>query len=632
MELVYLWVEEYKNIHRQGFNFSPRFHCKYDPDKNELTIDGNEGYIPSFFGENINVTAIVGKNGSGKSSVLEILSLLYLKTKASSWENEENKWNIWLLHYDCNATQKYFIKFFERRKVLTCKLNGEEIELIWKDPNIEQLLYQPSFDLLSSSWLSQLTEHMKDFYTFIYDLDGKPDHLNLFAFPSKKNKNIDIFINERTDLLNMFSTEKSIRHEISEAMKTYKVDFEPTKLWLSIDQDEVLRKMVDSRVKEFWKRTETSMDVKYFYRVFLMLIVSYNTYDPISKEFSLYFIDTKEVNEYLNLKYLESNNNIEKYIMYLNDNIEEFIKIVGRNKSLESILKKGILLNNDVRDLAKFIDVMNKNNLNELPKIITDKSLILQLVNVIPRFFNINIQDDHNIKFCDFSTGEKYLIRFVYNIVYYIKYFSIKNKLINLYIDEFETGLHPRWQKNVFDVLKQILNKIFSQINIKINLLITTHSPFLLSDIPKQNIIFLDTYKEDDKEVKNGDQKAGNCKVVDGLHDKQETFGANIHTLLSDSFFMEDGLMGEFAKGKINEIIDFYKLVKKDRHTDCLTKIYLHSKQKKFWQTQKIIGEEYLKQVIKNHLVEIEKKLLGKDMAKQEEIKRVEAYLESLKK
>ena len=29
MELVYLWVEEYKNIHNQGFNFSPRFECDY---------------------------------------------------------------------------------------------------------------------------------------------------------------------------------------------------------------------------------------------------------------------------------------------------------------------------------------------------------------------------------------------------------------------------------------------------------------------------------------------------------------------------------------------------------------------------------------------------------------------------
>jgi len=28
MELVYLWVEKYKNIEKQGFNFLPRFKYK----------------------------------------------------------------------------------------------------------------------------------------------------------------------------------------------------------------------------------------------------------------------------------------------------------------------------------------------------------------------------------------------------------------------------------------------------------------------------------------------------------------------------------------------------------------------------------------------------------------------------
>jgi len=74
MELVYLWVEDYKNIQKQGFNFSPRFRCEYDDEKNELTIEENDDYIENFFGDNINVTAIVGKNGSGKSSVLEYLA------------------------------------------------------------------------------------------------------------------------------------------------------------------------------------------------------------------------------------------------------------------------------------------------------------------------------------------------------------------------------------------------------------------------------------------------------------------------------------------------------------------------------------------------------------------------------
>ncbi len=69
MELVYLWVENYKNIHKQGFNFSPRFRCEYDEDTKELKIvdkdETGEFYPKNFFGDNINVTAIVGENGSG---------------------------------------------------------------------------------------------------------------------------------------------------------------------------------------------------------------------------------------------------------------------------------------------------------------------------------------------------------------------------------------------------------------------------------------------------------------------------------------------------------------------------------------------------------------------------------------
>ena len=70
MELVYLWVEEYKNIENQGFNFSPRFTCKYE--NGELTIEEKKDYI-SIFPDNINITAIVGENGSGKSNVFEAL-------------------------------------------------------------------------------------------------------------------------------------------------------------------------------------------------------------------------------------------------------------------------------------------------------------------------------------------------------------------------------------------------------------------------------------------------------------------------------------------------------------------------------------------------------------------------------
>lgn len=75
MELVYLWVEKYKNIEKQGFSFSGQYRCEYDDVKNELTISENKEYL-YIFPPNINVTAIVGKNGSGKTAVLEAINFM----------------------------------------------------------------------------------------------------------------------------------------------------------------------------------------------------------------------------------------------------------------------------------------------------------------------------------------------------------------------------------------------------------------------------------------------------------------------------------------------------------------------------------------------------------------------------
>ena len=124
------------------------------------------------------------------------------------------------------------------------------------------------------------------------------------------------------------------------------------------------------------------------------------------------------------------------------------------------------------------------------------------------------------------------------------------------------------------------------------HLIFTTHSPFLLSDIPKENIIFLN----DEPSIK-------------------QTFGANIHTLLSDSFFMDDGLMGEFAKKKINKIIKNLK-----------DKDYSPSEKEKrqIYLTIESIGEPFLKQ-------KLSKMYFDKfDTEKQDRIKELKAELKRL--
>ena len=84
--------------------------------------------------------------------------------------------------------------------------------------------------------------------------------------------------------------------------------------------------------------------------------------------------------------------------------------------------------------------------------------------------------------------------------------------------------------------------------NKKIQLIITTHSPLVLSDIPRDNVVFL--------------KRDGNkCKIVDGP-DMEETFGANIFSLLKDSFFLSK-TMGEFARTRIDHVIDDLEKLKK---------------------------------------------------------------------
>jgi hypothetical protein len=39
MELLYIWIEDYKNIHHQGFNFSPKHRFKFTPEFKENKVE-----------------------------------------------------------------------------------------------------------------------------------------------------------------------------------------------------------------------------------------------------------------------------------------------------------------------------------------------------------------------------------------------------------------------------------------------------------------------------------------------------------------------------------------------------------------------------------------------------------------
>lgn len=173
------------------------------------------------------------------------------------------------------------------------------------------------------------------------------------------------------------------------------------------------------------------------------------------------------------------------------------------------------------------------------------------------------------------SSGENALLNF-YSVLYELIKDLDENEIHNNYVlllDEADLGYHPEWKKRFVNSIVKSLPLFFKFKNqqSKIQIIFTTHDPLTLSDIPKQNVLFLD-------------------KNFEGItfvnKENKETFGANIHDLLADSFFISDGLMGDFSKEKIDETILWlrYKLLEKEIQQSKGDTLLIKHKQQKLTQ------------------------------------------------
>ncbi|GAL74637.1 predicted ATP-binding protein [Nonlabens ulvanivorans] len=157
-----------------------------------------------------------------------------------------------------------------------------------------------------------------------------------------------------------------------------------------------------------------------------------------------------------------------------------------------------------------------------------------------PGFLNVDFElkalNGELVKFGDLSSGEQQMIYNENTILYHLFNLQsvhqdenrIKYSNINLILDEVELYYHPEMQQNLVRSLVTSIENIRSKgekgID-SVNIILCTHSPFILSDIPKNNVLRL----------KEGD-------VYEDLDLK--SFGANFYDILSNDFFMQDFYMG----------------------------------------------------------------------------------------
>ncbi len=509
---MYLWIEKYKNIEKEGFSFSPRFQCDFDGET--LTIESKEHI--TIFPNNINVTAVVGKNGSGKSSILEAITFIankytLLKKKVVLVFSDENS-----VSYISNVDIKILSSLDITRDytILTDKI----------------LFECDAYNNCNNQHLKRFFERLSDIRNFIYQLVEVFYYFDkLKIFNQNEKFKFDRFLFEISPIKiddEKFLDNKNLRKDINTLLSKkfhYKKGFIPRILFNNIEE------MLDYNLLMFY--------IKYIANLLL---------DDDSKITIL--------NTFLNEIKLYNNTifsyNFEKF---LKENVNHYIKEIAKKREVD--IEYLQFIKDIVREYKLSFDFLKENSryfiqennyfymqiplkkVNFIKKVIQRTSALTGIKNPDDYFYAVDgfrydfVNKNTKVKYYDLSSGERNILDEIIKVLFYYMERDVNIVLL----DEPDNHLHPDWKREFLSILFDVTQELSD----KFHFIITTHSPFILSDIPKENIIFLEDGKNVSDEV-----------VVD-------TFGANIHTLLSHGFFMRDGLMGEFAKEKINEVIRF---------------------------------------------------------------------------
>lgn len=145
------------------------------------------------------------------------------------------------------------------------------------------------------------------------------------------------------------------------------------------------------------------------------------------------------------------------------------------------------------------------------------------------------------------------------------RFYKVRDHYI-LLLDEADLGFHPTWKKRYVKALISTIPYFFNELENKpsIQIIFTTHDPLTLSDLPNSNVIYIEKSSYDVKP-----------KVLDynSTNRPLKTFGANISDLLADSFFLEESLIGDFAYEIIHKTIEWLNDKNNSESSDYYKKI-----------------------------------------------------------
>ncbi len=583
MEIIFLWIRDYPPFEENKFTFNGRFNADFNKDEEAKTIainiTENLSFPQNFFGNTIsNISCLIGKNGSGKTRLIDFLK----SVKTKQWYSIHDYLQI--------TFDKVRNEFEVRHNMYEESINRFPNQIIAGDESYDLNVNLP--DGFGFATKGYYKESQIVYYTPFLDLKNFPTRFDTKAYvdvstdflvlkdkDSSSKDNPDVLeihrfknIERQFEFVHRFQENHAINKIITipEGIEVYSLEQRPDQNWgynLSYYAQEVRAYFIGDGTLE---RRGVIFDRLYdlegkIYQLNQEGRADSDEYRTLEFEKRRWFFLEGFIHHYFAAW------NSQNYWLDLNIGIglNEFEGMDPWDACRHFVIREQWTLDNGATALEflNMIDELLTTNNSKVSSSTDNRriqtnnqTLVLNILRIQENYFKtlpsnsvaFKTYDVIQIDWRNLSSGEKAYLDIFSRLNY--AYTELKNREMNkytqevtltewlyLFIDEGEIGFHPEWQKNYIDLLYKMVPIIFT--DLKIQIILTSHSPFIASDIPLQNIIFLD--------------KMEGKVIVNKELNFQNTFAANIHTLLADGFFLNNGLIGDFAKKKIQTVIDW---------------------------------------------------------------------------